>query len=299
VTVAVVAGLVAGFGIWLAWTGLRPLPEPLGAALSRIERRPHESRADSRAKVDERDERIGRFLLRNVPMLDRAIESTAVDLRIVGRTPEEQAARVGSYMALALVLGPWVGFVGWVVGLDLPVIVPGVIALGGAVGGLFMPFVSLRREANERRQVFSRSLSSWCDVVVMNLAAGRGVEQAMETAAAAGTCWAFAELRGALRGGYVRGEPPWVALERLGVELGVSDLGELASTIAMAGEEGAAVRTSVSAKARTIRERMIAETEMTAAAVTERMSLPSILLVLGFLVFLGYPALNAMFQIGR
>ena len=66
----------------------------------------------------------------------------------------------------------------------------------------------------------------------------------------------------------------------------------------MAGEEGAAVRTSVAAKARTIRERMIAETEVTAAAVTERMSLPSILLVLGFLVFLGYPALHAMFQIG-
>lgn len=296
-TVAVMAGLVAGFGIWLAWTGLRPLPEPLGAALARIERRPHETRMAS--GVDERDERIGRFLLRNIPMLDRAVGSTAVDLRIVGRSPEEQAARVGSYVVLSMVLGPWVGFVAWVVGAHLPPVIPGVIALAGAVGGLFLPFVSLRREARERRQVFSRSLSSWCDVVVMNLAAGRGVEQAMETAASSGTSWAFAELRGALRGGYVRGEPPWVALEHLGLELGVSDLGELASTIAMAGEEGAAVRTSVAAKARTIRERMIAETEVDAAAVTERMSLPSILLVMGFLVFLGYPALHAMFQIGR
>lgn len=297
-TVALVAGLVVGFGIWLAWTGLRPLPEPLGAALARIERRPHESRVAT-GNLDERDERIGRFLLRNVPILDRAIERTAVDLRIVGRTPEEQAARVGSYAALALVLGPWVAFVAWLVGASLPPVIPGAIALGGAAAAVFLPFISLRREAKERRQVFARSLSSWCDVVVMNLAAGRGVEQAMETAASSGTSWAFAELRGALRGGYVRGEPPWVALERLGLELGVTDLGELASTIAMAGEEGAAVRTSVSAKARTIRERMIAETEVTAAGVTERMSLPSILLVLGFLVFLGYPALHAMFQIGR
>jgi tight adherence protein C len=297
VNVAVIAGLVVGFGIWLAWTGLRPLPEPLGAALARIERRPHEARVDS--DLDERDQRIGAFLLRTVPMLDRAVESTAVDLRIVGRSPEEQAARVGSYMALSLVLGPWVGLVAWLVGAPLPAFVPGAIALGGAVGGLFLPFVTLRREAKERRQLFSRSLSSWCDVVVMNLAAGRGVEQAMETAASSGSSWAFAELRGALRGGYVRGEPPWIALERLGVDLGVADLGELASTIAMAGEEGAAVRTTVAAKARTIRERMIAETEVDAAAVTERMSLPSILLVLGFLVFLGYPALHAMFQIGR
>jgi tight adherence protein C len=296
VTVAIVAGLVAGFGVWLAWTGLRPLPEPLGTALARIERRPHEARVDS--KVDERDERIGSFLLRSIPMLERAVQRTATDLRIVGRTPEEQAARVGSYAALALVLGPWVAFVAWVVGAPLPLFLPGSVALGGAVVGLFLPFVSLRREAKERRQIFARSLSSWCDVVVMNLAAGRGVEQAMETAASSGGSWAFAELRGALRGGYVRGEAPWVALEHLGADLGVSDLGELASTIAMAGEEGAAVRTSVAAKARTIRERMIAETEVEAAAVTERMSLPSILLVLGFLVFLGYPALQAMFQIG-
>jgi Flp pilus assembly protein TadB len=297
VTVAVIAGLMAGFGVWLAWSGLRPLPEPLGAALARIDRRPREVVVAE--GLDERDVRIGRFLLRSIPMLDRAVESTATDLRIVGRTPEEHAVRVGSYAVLALVLGPWLAFVAWVVGAPVPPFIPGAVALGGAVTGLFVPFVSLRREAKERRQLFAQSLSSWCDVVVMNLAAGRGVEQAMETAASSGSSWAFAELRGALRGGYVRGEAPWVALERLGLELGIPDLGELASTIAMAGEEGAAVRTSVAAKARTIRERMIAETETTAAAVTERMSLPSILLVMGFLVFLGYPALNAMFQIGK
>ena len=63
----------------------------------------------------------------------------------------------------------------------------------------------------------------------------------------------------------------------------MTDLSELASTVALAGEEGAAVRATVAAKARTIRERMSAESETAAAAVTERMSLPSVLLVLGFL----------------
>ena len=52
------------------------------------------------------------------------------------------------------------------------------------------------------------------------------------------------------------------------------------------------MRATVAAKARTIRERMSAESEMAAAAVTERMSLPSVLLVLGFLIFLCYPALH-------
>jgi Flp pilus assembly protein TadB len=297
VTVAIITGLVVGIGLWLAWSGLRPAPEPLGAALARIERRP--SDLPPVAGLDDRDARLGRFLLRGIPPLDRAVQSAATDLRVVGRTAEEQAARAGAYALLALVIGPWTAFVFFIVGLSLPLIIPGLVALGGAAAGLVVPFVLLRAEAKERRQVFAHTLSSWCDVVVMNLAAGRGVEQAMETAAGSGTGWAFGELRGALRGGYVRGEPPWVAIERLGSELGIADLGELASTIAMAGEEGAAVRESVAAKARTIRERAIAETEAEAAAVTERMSLPTILLVMGFLVFLGYPALHAMFQIGK
>jgi hypothetical protein len=73
----------------------------------------------------------------------------------------------------------------------------------------------------------------------------------------------------------------------------------LASLIAMAGEEGAAVRQTVAAKARTIRERITADTELAAGAMTEIMSLPNVVLVMGFLVFLGYPALVVMFEISR
>lgn len=296
-TGVIFAGLLAGIGVWLAWSGLRPAPEPLGAALARAERRPAELPPPTDDALDERDARIGRFLLGSIPVLNRAVERAHTDLRIVGRPPEEQATRVGVYGLLFLLLGPWVGVVMWLVGLRLPTFVPGFVSLCGAGWGLFMPFVTLTRDAKDRRQAFAHALSAWCDVVVMCLAAGRGVEQAMETAAASGRGWAFAEMRGALQAGYVRGEPPWVALGGLGTELGITDLSELANTIAMAGEEGAAVRTTVAAKARTIRERITSDIETKAAAATERMSLPSVLLVLGFLVFLCYPAVSVMLQI--
>jgi tight adherence protein C len=299
VTVAVLAGMVLGTGLWLAWSGLRPAPEPLGAALARVDRRPTElGPALPERGLDERDIRLGRFLLRRLPPLAHAVDRTHADLRLLGRPPEEQALRVGLYLVLALVIGPWFGFVMWAVGLDVPGFVTGFVTLGGIAWAALAPFAALRSEARARRHGFAHALSAWCDVVVMSLASGRGVEQAMETAAAAGRGWAFAELRGALHAGYVRGEPPWVALGQLGSELGIPDLTELSSTIAMAGEEGAAVRTTVAAKARTIRERMTADTELAAATVTERMSLPSILLVLGFLIFLGYPAVDAMFRLG-
>jgi tight adherence protein C len=297
-TVVALAGVLVGAGVWLAWTALRPTPEPLDVALARIGRDPSELHAPGGEAVD-RDTRLGRYLLRRLPALARAVDGGSTDLRIVGRTPEEQAARVGAYTLFALVLGPWVALVAWIVGAELPAFVPGGVTLVGIAVGLVAPFTGLRREATTRRTTFVHALSSWCDVVVMTLAAGRGVEQAMETAARSGRGWAFAEMRAALQAGYVRGETPWHALGRLGTELGVADLAELASTVAMAGEEGAAVRDTVAAKARTIRERMTTDTEMEATAATERMSLPSVLLVLGFLVFLGFPAVDAVFQVAR
>jgi tight adherence protein C len=294
-TVALIAGMLVGGGLWLAWTGARPAPEPLAVALARLDRRPPRVAEE---KTEDRDTRFGAFLLRHLPVLARAIDRTRTDLRIVGRPPEEQAARVGSYVLWSLVLGPWTAAVAWIAGADLPAIVPALIALGGGAWGLVVPFLTLRQQAVARRKAFLHALSGYCNVTVMSLAAGRGVEQALETASTAGQGWAFAELRGALTAGYVRGEPPWEALGRLGVELGIDDLTELASTISMAGEEGAAVRETVGAKARTIRERITADTEQAAAAMTERMSLPTVLMVLGFLVFLGYPAVTVLFSIG-
>lgn len=294
-TVAIFAGLILGLGIWTAWTGLRPAPEPLAVALERFDRKPAVARRTSEDASEDRDLRLGSFVIQAVPPLARALESSRADLRIVGRTPEEQAARVAAFMLLPFLLGPWIAFIGWITGVDFPPILPGLVGLGGAALGVVLPFLVLRAEAQERRRSFAYALSGWCDVVVMNLASGRGVEQSMETAAAAGNGWPFAELRGALRAGYVRGEPPWEALAVLGEQLRINDLDELASTVQMAGQEGAAVRESVAAKAQTIRQRITADNEAEAAAKTERMTLPSVLLAVGFLVFLAYPALAAIF----
>jgi len=297
VTAAILAGLLLGTGLWVAWVGLRPAPEPLGDILRRFDN-PQRSRRLTQEEESDRDTRVGHYLLEAIPPLKSAVESAAQDLRMVGRTPEEHAARVASFGFFGLLLGPWLSIVSTATGNPLPPIVPGLIVLIGVPFGVLLPFTSLRSEAAERRRAFSHALSSWCDVVVMNLASGRGVEQAMETAAAAGQGWAFSMLRGSLRSGYVRGDTPWDALAQLGNDLGITDLDELASTVGMAGEEGAAVRETVAAKAQTIRQRITSETEEVAAAATERMSLPGVLLVIGFLIFLGYPAISATFQIG-
>jgi Flp pilus assembly protein TadB len=291
VTPAVIAGGLVGFGLWLAWTGWHPAPEPLTRVLARFGRAAPEIEL---VAAETFDARVGRQV-RRIALVDQSLDAVRTDLRVLRRSPDEQAALMVTYALVGLLWGPVVIAGAWVVGIEFPLVVPGWLALGGAAIGLVTPLRTVRRQARERRRAFSHALSAYCDVVAMCLASGRGVGQSLETAASAGDGWPFQELRGALTAGYVRGETPWQALARLGAEIGAEDLAELASAISLAGEEGAAVRDTVTSKAEAIRKRLTAETEAAAASVTERMGVPAAMLLIGFLLFIGFPAVAVIF----
>jgi Flp pilus assembly protein TadB len=152
----------------------------------------------------------------------------------------------------------------------------------------------VRSEAAERRRSFRHALGCFLDLVAVRLAGGAGVDSALAGSAVAGDGWAFAELRQALTDARLRGEPSWIGLAHLGEELGISELQELAASAGLAGDEGARVRVSITAKARAIRMRGLADAESAAQSASERMSLPVVLLMTGFIVFLGYPAVAAV-----
>jgi Flp pilus assembly protein TadB len=159
-----------------------------------------------------------------------------------------------------------------------------------AVAGFVVPFIGLRAKAAERRRGFRHALSCYLDLVAVQLAGGAGVESALSSSARNGHGWAFREIRQTLAEARLMGEPPWTGLSRLGTQLGICELNELAASVTLAGDEGARVRGSITAKARSIRVRGLADAEGAAQAASERMSLPIVLLMVGFVVFLGYPA---------
>jgi hypothetical protein len=70
----------------------------------------------------------------------------------------------------------------------------------------------------------------------------------------------------------------------------VSELIELSTTVELAGTEGARIRQSLSARAVSLRRHEQADAESAANAMTERLFLPGALLLMGFLLFIGYPA---------
>jgi hypothetical protein len=290
VTAAVIAGLACGLGVWLVAAGLWPQPEPLAAVLARYTTPPQLAREP----VGRWDRRAGRLALDHVPALARAAERARADLRVVGRAPEELAGEMAVYVLFGLGLGPWLGLVTWLVGAPFPVAAAGGLSLAVALVGGVLPWVSLRDRAAARRAGFSHALVAYCHVCAMCLAAGRGVEQAMTTAAAAGDGWAFTELPAALHAGHVRKDTPWDALGRLGAELAINDLAQLASAIALGGTDGASVRHTILTKATTIRERLAAHAEQHTQRATTQMGLPAVALAAGFLVFLGFPAVSVL-----
>lgn len=291
-TAVMFAGGLVGVGVYLMITGLSPAKAPLHIALGRLGEPVPEVVA---AATDSIDVRVGR-LARKIGPIDRALIPMRPDLRILHRSPEEQAAMILTYTLLGVVFAPIVAFGGLVVSVKLPFVIPLWAALGGGVLGLVITLKSVKPAAMKRRRAFSHALSAFCDVCGMSLASGRGVESSIEAAAHSGTGWPFAELQSALRAGYVRGETPWDALARLGDEADLSDLSELAAAISLAGDQGAAVRETVGSKAKSIRERLTSETERSAASTTERMGIPATFLLFGFILFLGFPAIAVLFK---
>jgi len=179
-------------------------------------------------------------------------------------------------------------------GIAVPVVVLLMFSVFAALVGFVYPEIPLTEKVQQRRQGFRHALSSYLDLVTIMLAGGAGTESALEGAAEAGDGWAFAEIRQTLRRARLTRRSPWEVLEELGIELGVPELQELASSVALAGGQGAKVKSSLSAKADAMRAAQAAELEASAESQTEKMIIPVVVLIVGLVLFIGYGALEAI-----
>ncbi|TDQ55101.1 type II secretion system F family protein [Actinorugispora endophytica] len=214
------------------------------------------------------------------------------DLAVCERDAERYLAEKFTVLLLGIVAPPFIGTLMALAGVNLPPLV----ALGGwvlfALVLWFAPDSSLRDEANKRRKLMRHALAGFSDLVVVALAGGAGVNGALTDATATSTSWAMTRIRTALRGAALDRRPPWAALRELGDRYDVPEFAELSASLQLAGSDGARVRGSLAAKARTLRTQHLAEMDAEAQSATEKMSLPVVLLFAGFLVMLGYPALS-------
>jgi tight adherence protein C len=286
------AGAGVGFGLALILSGLLPARTPLAVAASRLHRPPPAMPPPGAAGGGTQPavQRGLRLLARGLG-LERLVErSVEAELRVVGSSVDDHVTSRVLAAIVGLALAPATTALMWSGGVDVSPAIPGLLSPMLGAAGFFVPALTLRSQAAERRRSFRHALSSFLDLVSVTLAGGAGVETALYRSAETGSGWAFAELRHALITSQLLGQTPWAGLDRLGAELGVVELQELAASVALAGEDGANVRVSISAKAQALRTRCLTDTESDAQAATERMSLPIVVLMASFMIFVVYPA---------
>jgi tight adherence protein C len=291
--VVLLLGLGTGVGLWLIVVGLFPRPPRLDKALNPP---PGLTQAPDR-QAPPPSGWAGRWGRPAVRWLRRAGLPTAAtrrDLTTLDKPVDVHLAEQATAAVFGLLLPPVVATLLATAGIHSGLLLSvGASLLLGTVG-FATPALSARAEATRYRAAFRDSLSSFLDLVVIGLAAGSGVDQALDQAAAVGTGPAYTELRYALAEARLARVPPWDVLAALGRRIDLPELRQLAASVSQAGSGGAKVRASLRSRAISLRERQLTDAEGDANAATERMSLPIVALFAGFLIFLGYPAVAAV-----
>jgi tight adherence protein C len=228
------------------------------------------------AEANARGWRFGR-LRRDLAVMNRPF-STMLATKVL--------AAIGALFAVPVLLLLF----SFVAGLTPPSATPAIVTLGVAAFAFFMPDLALRQEAEKRRRDFRHVVGSFLDLVAMNLAGGRGLPEALMTASTIGDHWAMARIRQALANARLIGITPWDAMAQLGEDLGVEELRDLASALALAGDEGAKIRSSLLSRAASLRRKELADVEGKAGERSQSMLVAQLVMCAAFMLFLAFPA---------
>lgn len=301
ITWILLGGALSGAGVLMLVLILAPPAIQPAAALAELDSQRDERRLRQEARrLNPRERALPDWLdalgYRAAALLRRTgIDLGALnsDLSVLGRSLER-------HLVTSLLLG-LLGFgapllvtalgtlAGWPMG-SLPLLA--CLVLGAAMAAL--PTARLRSRAAQARRDFRHVVGSFLDLVSMSLSAGRGVPEALDAASALSDDPAMARIRDALAAARLRGETPWAAMGRLGTTLRIDELRDLSAALALVAEDGAKIRESLSARATSMRRRELADAEGRAGENSESMLVAQLVIAIGFIVFLVYPALSGI-----
>lgn len=296
-------GAVAGLGMLALGLWIAPPKTSPGSELLQLELARGRARADQMAvaRLDPsqlaespRLRQLGGHLTAALAKVGIEPGRLRSDLSLMGRTLETHLA-----ISLLAALG----------GFMLPIVLQALLSAIGAGGfgglafalgllltllGAAMPTLVVRSKASDLRRDFRHVVGSFLDLVAMNLAGGRGVPEALQSASEVSDGWAMIRIRNTLMSARLHGVTPWAALGELGDEIRIDELRDLAAALALVAEDGAKVRESLAARATSMRRRELADAEGRAGEKSQSMLVAQLLLCVGFLIFLVYPATASM-----
>jgi len=299
---ALLAGCLAGGGLTLVLRGLTPArrARSIAAVIAEIDAAARfQPKMTFRStaltgggrRLEALEWLVGDQLAREVMARGWLFSALQVDLRLLGIEPTRYSISKVAFALGAFCALPLADIALAAVGIAPVWAVAAWTGLVGAACGFYLPDLRVRRLASVRRRDFRTAISVYLDLVAMRVASGAGVAEALTTAASIGEGAAFARLRAALHSGRTDGLSPARSLGRLGGDLGIPELDELAAHLDLVDTSGAQAEASLRAKADSLRDRQISDAHGKANERSQNMLIAQVLLGLGFLIFIGYPAL--------
>ena len=274
-TAVVLAGAATGAGAGCVLAALAPATPDLKAALANLNS--ESFTASSRSLRGTAVDRLSR------PALAR-------DLELLGDSPDRYVLRKVMFSGLGLAFPPVLSALMAVIGLSLPLVIPGLASLALGTALFFAPDLDVRRRATAAREEMRRAVCVYLELVALERIADAGTAEALQRAADVGDGLAFSLIRDALVRAQLAGQPAWQGLANLGERLQLPELADVADIMRVSGEDGAAVYTTLRARAASLRTAVLTATAAEANAASEHMIMPVALLGIAFMALLGYPA---------
>jgi tight adherence protein C len=225
-------------------------------------------------------------------------DSLTADLTVLGRNAATFAA---SRIQLCLTLGSIPVLVSFAIatltGSPLNLMVVATATIGGAIAGVALSRATLASEAAGRRRRFCEELAAYLDLVAQLVAGGAGIDEALWRGARSTRTQGLMMIRDTIASARVRRRSEWAELGDLATRARLPELAELVTAVQLASTDGARVRASLQAKAKSLRAASASEQLAAANRASEYMGGPLIAMLLAFLAVVLAPALAQVIAI--
>jgi hypothetical protein len=275
---AIFSGAVAGGGLYLFARELLPATPALGPALGRLQ-----PQADSATPSERMAESLGGW-----GWVVRFLTIPTKDLAILGMGADAYVSSIVLSAATGYFLPAIVVIILRIAGYDISLLLP--FGAGIATGALaaYIAHRDVAKKARRARAEFSRAFCTYLDLVVLELAAA-GPVQSLERAARICHGWVYDRINNALLQAQLEMSFPWDHLRKLGQQIQVTELHDLAAIMQSAGNEGAQVQGTLQQQAESLRDRLRTDQLARAEQISAALEMPAALLVIVLAFFMIYP----------
>jgi tight adherence protein C len=153
----------------------------------------------------------------------------------------------------------------------------------------WQPVSTVQSRATQRRRELRRVTNDFVQMVAVGLTTNRSIEEAVSYAADIGDSDGFHVLQRTVASAQPMGVPVWEALATMAETYQLDELHGLANSMQRQAGVGVNVAGTIRAEARSLRAKQLSELAETADKANANLSLPTMGMVMGVVLFIGYP----------